>query len=445
MIPLNATHDPERRSWIESANAPDNHFPIQNLPFGAFERDGEARTGVAIGERIVDLRALADARLVESDALVACRVASGGTLNGLMALERRYLAALRGALSDLLRRDAPRLGSLREVEERVLPRMADVEMRLACEIGDYTDFLTSLHHTERHGRFKGLADPLPAAFKSLPIAYHGRASSIRVSGGRVRRPHGQYRGADGEVHFGPAPALDFELELAALIGRGNDLDQPIGMEHALDHVFGYCLLNDWSAKSIQWFEQVLGPFLGKSFHSSVSPWIITEEALAPFRIAAPARAAGDPAPLPHLDSEADRTAGGIDIELEAWLSTARMRQTGTPPVRITRTHLGNLYWTFAQMVAHHTSNGCNLRTGDLLGSGTISGAEDVSRACITELTNAGRDPLQLPDDETRTALEDGDEITLTARARHPGAVPIGFGECRGCIVAARAGHTGETS
>jgi fumarylacetoacetase len=446
MIALNATHDPERRSWVESANAPDSHFPIQNLPFGAFERDGEARTGVAIGERIVDLRALADTRLLEGDARLACRAAAtGGTLNGLMALDPRYVSALRLALSDLLRHDTPLLASLREAEARVLPRMADVQMRLACEIGDYTDFLTSLHHTERHGRFKGLTDPLPPAFKSLPIAYHGRASSIRVSGGHVRRPHGQYRDADGQVRFGPAPALDFELELAAFIGRGNELEQPIDMRHALDHVFGYCLLNDWSAKSIQWFEQVLGPFLGKSFHSSVSPWIVTEEALAPFRIAAPVRAAGDPAVLPHLDSDADRSAGGIDIELEAWLSTASMRETGAAPVRITRTHLGNLYWTFAQMVAHHTSNGCNLRTGDLLGSGTISGAEDTSRACITELTNAGRDPLQLPGGETRTALEDGDEITLTARASRPGAVAIGFGECRGRIVAARAAQPGLAS
>jgi fumarylacetoacetase len=448
MISLNQTHDPERRSWIESANAPGSHFPIQNLPFGAFTRDGEARTGVAIGEQIVDLHALADAQLVDGDALAACMTASAsasgnGTLNELMALEPRYPSALRHALSGLLSRDTPLLGRLRELEKLILPRMSDVEMRLACDIGDYTDFLTSLHHTERHGRFKGLAEPLPAAFKWLPIAYHGRASSIRVSGGDVRRPRGQYRDAEGQVRFGPAPALDFELELAALIGRGNDPEQPVDTGHALDHVFGYCLLNDWSAKSIQWFEQVLGPFLGKSFHSSVSPWIVTEEALAPFRIAAPMRAAGDPAVLPHLDSAADRRAGGIDIELEAYLSTARMRSAGLEPERITQTHLGNLYWTFAQMIAHHTSNGCNLRTGDLLGSGTISGESAVSRACLTELTNAGKDPLQLPGGETRIALEDGDEITLTARASHPGAVSIGFGECRGRIAAAHALHAGE--
>jgi fumarylacetoacetase len=309
-------------------------------------------------------------------------------------------------------------------------------MLLPCRIGDYSDFLTSLHHTERHGRFKGLSEPLPAAFKSLPIAYHGRASSICVSGAPVLRPNGQYRNAQGEICFGPAPAFDFELELAAFIGPGNALGQPIPVDAARAHIFGYCLLNDWSAKSIQWWEQVLGPFLGKSFHSTISPWIVTEEALLPFRLPAPARAPGDPAPLPHLHGARDQASGGLQLQLEAHLSSARQRAAGRSPVRITQTHLQNLYWTFAQMLAHHTSNGCNLRPGDLLGSGTISGESDLSRACITELTNAGKDPLQLGDGETRTALEDGDEIILSARAARPGAVSIGFGECRGTIMPA---------
>jgi fumarylacetoacetase len=437
MTELNSTHDPALRSWVESANLPGADFPIQNLPFGAFERDGLARTGVAIGDRIVDLQALHDAGLLDGDAAIACAAACGdGTLNRLMSLEPRYLGALRRALSALLRSDSPMLSQVQPRETALLPRSADVTMRLPCEIGDYTDFLTSLHHTERHGRYKGLADPLPAAFKSLPIAYHGRASSLRVSGGEVRRPRGQYRDANGHVQFGPAPALDFELELAALIGRGNAFTQPVAIDDAHQHIFGYCLLNDWSAKSIQWFEQVLGPFLGKSFHSSVSPWIVTAEALAPFRKPAPSRAAGDPAPLPHLNGAFDQQNGGLNIELEAHLSTARLRAEGAAAVRITRTHLDNLYWTFAQMVAHHTSNGCNLRTGDLLGSGTISGADDLSRACLTELTNAGKDPLQLPNGETRTALEDGDEVIFHARAVKPGAVTIGFGECRGTIAPA---------
>ncbi|PXW24762.1 fumarylacetoacetase [Paraburkholderia caballeronis] len=440
MTALNPTHDPARRSWIESANQPDTDFPIQNLPFGAFERDGEPRAGVAIGEHVVDLRALRDSGLVEagSDAAIACEAAADGTLNRLMAMEPRYASALRAALSDLLKSDAPQRARVDEQVRALLPRVDEVALRLACEVGDYTDFLTSLHHTERHGRYKGLADPLPPAFKSLPIAYHGRASSLRVSGGEVRRPHGQYRDANGQIVFGPAPALDFELECAAWIGRGNALTQPIPIDAAHEHIFGYSLLNDWSAKSIQWFEQVLGPFLGKSFHSSLSPWIVTAEALAPFRKAPVPRAKDDPPLMAHLNGAFDQQHGGLHLELSAHLSTAQLREAGSAPVRITQTHLDNLYWTFAQMVAHHTSNGCNLRTGDLLGSGTISGAADEARACITELTNAGKDPLRLPNGETRTALEDGDEIVLGARATKPGAVSIGFGECRGRIAPAFA-------
>jgi fumarylacetoacetase len=436
MIPLNSTHDPARRSWVEPANLPGADFPIQNLPFGAFERDGEACAGVAIGDRVVDLRAFGEAGLLDGDAALACAAAGDGMLNRLMAMEPRYASALRHALSDLLSSGGPLRARVQECADALLPRMDALTMRLPCEIGDYSDFLTSLHHTERHGRYKGLADPLPAAFKSLPIAYHGRASSLLVSGGEVRRPHGQHRDASGRVCFGPAPALDFELELAAFIGRGNALTRAIPVDAARAHIFGYCLLNDWSAKSIQWFEQVLGPFLGKSFHTSLSPWIVTEEALAPFRKPASPRAAGDPAILPHLYGVHDQESGGIHLELEAHLSTTRLREAGEVPVRITRTHLDNLYWTFAQMIAHHTSNGCNLRTGDLLGSGTISGAEDVSRACVTELTNAGKDPLELPNGETRIALEDGDEIVLSARASAAGAVPIGFGTCRGRIAPA---------
>jgi fumarylacetoacetase len=436
MTALNSTHDPALQSWIESANLPGADFPIQNLPFGAFERDGEARTGIAIGTHVLDLQALHDARLLEGDAALACETACGGSLNRLMALDPRHVSALRRAVSELLRSGSPQATVLQQRAAALLPRNTEVTMRLPCEIGDYTDFLTSLHHTERHGRYKGLADPLPLAFKSLPIAYHGRASSLRVSGGDVRRPHGQYRDAQGNVRFGPAPAMDFELELAAFISRGNPLTQPIRIDDAHDHIFGYCLLNDWSAKSIQWFEQVLGPFLGKSFHSSLSPWIVTAEALAPFRKAAAPRAAGDPAILAHLHGVQDQQSGGLDIELEAYLSTTQSRTAGIEPVRITRTHLDNLYWTFGQMVTHHASNGCNLRTGDLLGSGTISGASDESRACITELTNAGKNPLQLPNGETRTALEDGDEILFHARAARAGAVTIGFGECRGRIAPA---------
>ncbi|WP_322107155.1 fumarylacetoacetase [Paraburkholderia sp. J41] len=440
MSALNPTHDPSRRSWVESANRAGTDFPIQNLPFGAFERDGIVRAGVAIGEHAVDLRALHESALLApgSDAALACEAASQGTLNRLMSMPALHASALRAALSDLLRHDAPQRQFMQDHADALLPRLDTLALRLPCEVGDYTDFLTSLHHTERHGRYKGLADPLPPAFKSLPIAYHGRASSLRVSGGEVRRPHGQYRDANGQIVFGPAPALDFELELAAWIGAGNALTQPIAIDDAHAHIFGYSLLNDWSAKSIQWFEQVLGPFLGKSFHSSLSPWIVTAEALAPFRKAPVARAENDPPLMAHLHGARDQQEGGLHLELHAHLSTRQLRESGAEAVRITHTHLDNLYWTFAQMVAHHTSNGCNLRTGDLLGSGTISGADDAARACLTELTNAGRDPLRLPNGETRTALEDGDEIVLSARAAKAGAVPIGFGECRGLIAPALA-------
>jgi fumarylacetoacetase len=437
MMQLNATHDPARRSWLASANRPDCDFPIQNLPFGVFSEGGRRRAGVAIGDRIFDLQAALDAGLLEGDAAPAARAAQGGRLNELMALAPHHLSALRARLSDLLREGGPDSDRARALQGKLLIPIEQATMELPCEIGDYTDFLTSLHHTERHGRFKGLADPLPPAFKSLPVAYHSRASSVRVSGAEVVRPNGQYKNAQGEICFGPAPMLDFELELAAFVGRGNALSQPIAIDDARGHIFGYCLLNDWSAKSIQWWEQVLGPFLGKSFISSISPWIVTEEALLPFRLPAPPRLAGDPAPLPHLNGARDQAEGGIDIALQAWLSTPSQRAAEQQPVCITQTHLQNLYWTFGQMLTHHASNGCNLRPGDLIGSGTISGASDISRACITELTNAGRDPLPVGNDEFRTALEDGDEIIFRARAAREGAVSIGFGECRGRIQPAR--------
>jgi fumarylacetoacetase len=440
MTQLNATHDPARRSWVESANAPDTEFPIQNLPFGVFVDAGMPHAGVAIGDQVVRLDALLEHRLLDGDAAAAVRACLDGRLNGLMALGPRYASALRAALSDLLRADGPQRDRAQSLRDRILMAMAGVTMALPCDIGDYSDFLTSLHHTERHGRYKGLKDPLPPAFKSLPIAYHGRASSIRVSGEDVVRPHGQYKNKAGEVEYGPAPMLDFELELAAFVGQGNALGEPIPVGAAGGHIFGYCLLNDWSAKSIQWWEQVLGPFLGKSFMSSISPWIVTQEALAPFRLPAPPRAPGDPAPLPHLSDARDQAEGGIDIALEAWLSTPARRAAGEGPLRITKTHLQNLYWTFGQMLAHHASNGCNLRPGDLIGSGTISGADDAARACITELTNAGADPLQVGPEEFRTALADGDEIVLRAGAARAGYVTIGFGECRGRIAPARNMH-----
>ena len=433
MMHLNATHDPQRRSWVSSANQPGGDFPIQNLPFGVFSTEGKRRAGVAIGDRIVDLHCASEAGLLEGDAVHAVQATADGRLNGLMALGNRYAGALRSQLSEMLRTDSPKLPQARAAEGKILVPMDSVDMCLPCDIGDYTDFLTSLHHTERHGRFKGLENPLPPAFKSLPVAYHGRASSIRVSGASVVRPNGQYKDEHGEIRFGPAPMLDFELEMAAFVAQGNSLSGPININHSSDYIFGYCMLNDWSAKSIQWWEQVLGPFLGKSFISSISPWIVTQEALAPFRLPAPRRAPEDPELLAYLNGVSDQEQGGLDIELNAWISTDAQRSAGLCATRITQTHLENLYWTFGQMLTHHASNGCNLRPGDLIGSGTISGETDLSRACLTELTNAGKDALDLGNGEFRTALQDGDEIIFRATAAREGAISIGFGECRGRI------------
>ncbi len=433
--PLNPTHDPQRRSWLPAAGLPETDFPVQNLPLGIFVDGTERRPAVAIGDTLVDLRAADAAGLFEAEAAIAVRAASG-SLNGLMALGPGPASALRARLSELLREGGD--PALRTRAERLLRPLASVEMALPSEVGDYTDFLTSLHHTARHGKFKQLKDPVPPVFHALPVAYHGRASSIRVSGSAVQRPHGQWRDADGTLRFGPVETLDFELELAALIGRGNALGSPVLLDAAPDHIFGYALLNDWSAKSVQWWEQMLGPFLGKSFMTTLSPWVVTSEALLPFVAAAPLRAPDAPPLLPHLDSAHNRAAGGLDIALEAWLSTARMRDAGQPAQRISATHLANLSWTFGQMLAHHSSNGCNLRPGDVLGSGTVSGAADDSRACLTEITSAGRDALTLASGESRLWLHDGDEIELRARASAAGRVSIGFGPCSGRITAAIA-------
>ncbi|UUX94990.1 fumarylacetoacetase [Aquabacterium sp. J223] len=436
---LNATHDPRRGAWLASA-APGGDFPLQNLPLGLFrERPADRpRPGVAIGDRVVDLQAVDAAGLLGGLAAAAVRSVDGH-LNGLMALGHAPASALRARLSDLLRADGADTG-LRDRAEHLLRPMDGVEMVLPVAIGDYTDFLTSFHHTARHGRFKGLKDPVPPVFHSLPVAYHGRASSIRVSGTPLRRPRGQWRDADsGAVRHGPVEALDFELELAAFVGPGNTLGQPIALDDAPAQLFGYVLLNDWSSKGVQWWEQMLGPFLGKSFMSTVSPWVVTAEALWPFACEAPARPAEAPPLLPYLHSARDRAAGGLDLHLEAWFSSERMRRAGRPPLRLAATHLSHLSWTFAQMLTHHASNGCDLRPGDLIGSGTVSGEADESRACLTEITSAGREPLRLPDGDERLWLQDGDEIELRARAQRDGAVPIGFGACSGRILPALAG------
>ena len=427
MVALNATHDPTARSFVAGAEAGD--FPLQNLPLGVFRRGTETRCCVAIGDQAFDLRQAQEAGLLAEPTLLA------PTLNPLLALGGEAAGALRARLFALL---ADGSAEQAQVGEMLMP-LASVQMALPVAVGAFTDFFTSLHHTARAGRMTGREPPVPPAFRSLPIAYNSRASSVRVSGEAVARPNGQRRGPDGAAVFGPSTALDFELELGAFVGEGNPLGQPLHIDHAARQVAGYCLLNDWSARDVQsWESDPLGPFLSKSLSTTISPWIVTEEAMRPFRLPAPMRPEGDPAPLAYLRSEADQAMGGIGLRMEALLLTPDMRAAGVTPAVITRTDFRHMYWTFAQMVTHHMSNGCNLRPGDILGSGTVSGPTDDSRACLAELTVLGKEPLALPNGERRAWLQDGDEVIFRARAERDGHVGIGFGECRGVIAPAPA-------
>jgi fumarylacetoacetase len=432
MPALNATHDPARRSWVESAQAPGTDFPIQNLPHGVFRRcgGGEAwRGGVAIGDMILDMAAAVDAGLFQGIPAEAARAAAEPTLNRLMAMGRGAASALRARISEVLMTGS----AAQAIGPRILVPMAEAELRLPCQVGAFTDFLTSTFHTERGGRRTRPESPLPPNFKHLPVAYNSRATSLRVSGEPVRRPNGQRQTPNGDVVFGPCVNLDFELEVGLFIGPGNPLGEPVALSAAPEHIFGYCLLNDWSARDIQrWESFPLGPFLSKSLSTTISPWVVTAEAMAPFAVPAFRRAPEDPQPLPYLTCPRDQAEGLMDIGLEALLLTPRMREAGQAPARITLTNFQTMYWTFAQMVTHHMSNGCNLMPGDVLGSGTASGPTDDSRACYSEITE-GRNPVTLPNGETRLWLEDGDEIIFRGRAERPGAVPIGFGECRGRI------------
>jgi len=429
---LNETHDPARRSWVLTANHPGTDFPIQNLPLGIFCENGFARAGVAIGDRILDLAAALDLGFFSGEAAVAARAASGGSLNNLMALGPRPRSILRARLSDLLRLDSPERAQAEPHADRLLVRMSSAEMLLPARIGNFTDFVCSTFHAQRAVR-KPLDSPLAPALCHMPVAYHGRASSVRISGEEVRRPHGQFKDSEGTVVFGPSRALDFELEVGAFVSTGNPLGSPISIDSAPAHIFGYCLVNDWSARDVQFWESMLGPFLSKSLSTTISPWIVSPEALAPFHapIFRPAQP-GWPAPFPYLDGETDRAEGGIDVDLDVCLSTPRIRESSEHPVRIVSTNLKYAYWSFAQMIAHHTSNGCNLQPGDLLGSGTVSGPTDESRACLLEHTQ----PLRLPNGEIRQYLEDGDEVIFRARARRDGYVAVGFGECRARVASA---------
>ncbi|WP_426959485.1 fumarylacetoacetase [Muricoccus radiodurans] len=432
MTQTDATHDPSLRSWVASANGhPD--FPIQNLPLGIFSHGAHhPRAGVAIGDEILDLPAVLEAELLSGEAAQAVEATADGTLNGLMALGAGPRRALRTQLSALLAADAvPYPGLLRAA--------ADCTMHRPARIGDYTDFFVGIHHATNTGRFFRPDNPLLPNYKYVPIGYHGRASSVRVTGAPVVRPSGQRKPAsETEPSFGPCRNLDYELEMGVWIGPGNDLGEPIPVGEAASHIAGFCLLNDWSARDIQgWEYQPLGPFLAKSFLSTISPWVVTPEALAPYRIPQPPRPNGDPAPLPYLHDVADQAAGAFEIELEVTIRTATMREKGLPPHRLGLSTTRHMYWTVAQMVAHHSSNGCDLNPGDLLGTGTLSAPEASGYGSLLEVSQAGRQPVTLPSGETRRFLEDGDEIALIGHARREGFATIGFGPCLGIVEPAR--------
>ena len=413
-----ATHDPTRMSWVASANG-HSEYPIQNLPFGVFSiHDGRPRGGVAIGDSILDIGAALGAGLFSGTARDAAEAAVGPVLNPLLALPANARTALRRRLSDILAADS----DVRGMASRLLHDAAACTMHLPATIGDYTDFFAGIHHARKGGQISRPENPLMPNYKYVPVAYHSRASSVRPSGEDVRRPNGQRKlPAEAAPTFGPCRNLDYELELGVWVGAGNRQDEPIPIGEAAEHIAGFCLLNDWSARDIQsWELQPLGPFLGKSFRTSVSPWIVTAEAMQPFGIAQPVRPDGDPQPLPHLLEAADQAHGAFDIDCEVFLSTPAMRAAGAEPHRLCRSNTRDLYWTVAQMVAHHASNGCNLRPGDLFGSGTISGTDAASIGCLLEMTFGGRDTITLNNGEKRRYLEDGDEVVFHAHCRRAG-------------------------
>ena len=436
MHALNETHDPQLQSWVASANDGQTDFPIQNLPFAIFRRQGsnEAfRGGVAIGDQIVDLAAAVRAGVFTGDALEAAQAAAESTLNHLMGLGPQRLSHLRKQLSKALQTGSAQEAAL----QACLVPQAQAEYALPARIGDYTDFYTSVHHATNIGKQFRPDNPLLPNYKWVPIGYHGRSSSIGVSGQSFKRPKGQVKPPDADAPvLKPSARMDIELEMGVFIGRANALGEPVPMTEAEDHIFGLVLFNDWSARDIQpWEYQPLGPFLSKNFASTISPWIVTMEALAPFR-ATFSHPAEDPQPLPYLSSADNSAQGGLDIHLEALIETPKMRDAKAAPARFTQTNYRHAYWTAAQMVAHHTVNGCNLQPGDLLGTGTLSGPTLDQACALIELTTGGKNPIQLPNGESRTWLEDGDTIILRGWCEKPGATRIGFGECVGTVLPA---------
>jgi fumarylacetoacetase len=443
MALLNETHDPKLRSFVASANDGATDFPIQNLPFCVFSRvdiHDAFRGGVAIGDQILDLAALSKLHLLSGVAAQAMQACAEPTLNRFMAMGHDTWSALRLALSRLLAHGSAHEGMLRAC----LVPQSESEYALPAKIGDYTDFYASVHHATNVGKLFRPDNPLLPNYKWVPIGYHGRSSSIGISGQRFHRPVGQVCGAGQTVPVLQASKrLDYELEMGIFVGTGNALGERISIDNAESHVFGMCILNDWSARDIQgWEYQPLGPFLAKNFATTISPWIVTMEALAPYR-AAFTRPADDPQPLPYLSSDANSESGALDVTLEVAIVTAKMRATNAAPYTLSRGNLRDAaYWTVAQLVAHHTVNGCNMQPGDLLGTGTMSGPTEGSQGALLEITEGGKKPVTLANGETRTFLEDGDAVIMRASCEREGAVRIGFGECRGEVLPAR-GSTGS--
>ena len=433
---IDDTHDAALCSWVESANAPGCDWPVQNLPYGRFRRVGGPAVwhiGVAIGDQVLDLKAALEHGRWSAEQQRLLAPLAMGDLNALMAEPAATRSSLRAALSQALRAGSDQQALL---QPALLPQ-TDALMGVPCHIGDYTDFFTGIHHATAVGTLFRPDNPLLPNYKWVPIGYHGRASSIGVSGQHFKRPHGQLKGAAEAPVLGQSQRVDYELELGVFIGPGNALGEPIAMGDAEAHLFGVCLLNDWSARDVQtWEYQPLGPFLAKNFATTVSPWVVTLDALAPYRNAF-TRPEGDPQPLPYLDSTANRERGAFDIELSVWLQTQRMRDAGEAAVRLSQSNVAEAaYWTLAQLITHHTVNGCNLQPGDLLGSGTLSGPTPEQGGSMLELSQGGKQRITLPNGETRAFMEDGDTVTLRGHCERAGAARIGLGEVSGTLLAA---------
>jgi fumarylacetoacetase len=420
------------KSWVESANLPNCDFPLENLPYGVFRHEDQTRIGIAIGDQVLDLRNCVQSGLLGSLSPETTAACSRDCLNALMSLGPAVWSPLRHEVTTLLASEIAD-PEIRAQLKRCLIPMREVEMQLPALIGDYTDFYASIHHATRVGKLFRPDNPLLPNYKYVPIGYHGRASSIVISGTEIHRPSGQTKPASSqEPNFGPSRSMDYELELGVFVGSGNTLGRPIPIGEAEQHIFGLCLVNDWSARDIQsWEYQPLGPFLAKSFATTISPWVVTLEALAPYRVPVAERSKEDPAPLAYLSNV--MPSAGLDVTLEVFVQSDQMRQRGFGPVQLSRGNLRHLYWSIAQLLTHHASNGCNLRPGDLLATGTISGPDQGSEGCLLEMKHRS-EPVTLATGETRTFLEDGDEVILRGYCQRPGLPRVGFGDCVGRIL-----------